>query len=154
MTARSGKMFLKGQRSYGLPAARTLTECDVNSDAPVVRASSTAGAGNLGTTVTQSGGPTTSQEDRTGNGGLSPSQISASVQGILATFEYRPLTSNILGRVTGGSVNIFGTIQTTNFCSTNLYLMNQWALPWSQCLVERWWIGQLHDSSTYACSMG
>ncbi len=34
-------------------------------------------------------------------------------------------TSNILGRVTGGSVsNIFGTIQTTGFGDANLFLMN------------------------------
>jgi filamentous hemagglutinin family protein len=34
-------------------------------------------------------------------------------------------TSNILGRVTGGNIsNIFGTIQTTDFGSANLFLMN------------------------------
>lgn len=36
-----------------------------------------------------------------------------------------PLTSNILGRVTGGNIsNIYGTIQTTNFGAANLFLMN------------------------------
>ena len=36
-----------------------------------------------------------------------------------------PLTSNILGRVTGGNIsNIFGTIQTTGFGNANLFLMN------------------------------
>jgi filamentous hemagglutinin family protein len=35
------------------------------------------------------------------------------------------LTSNILGRVTGGNIShIFGTIQTTNFPGANLFLMN------------------------------
>ena len=35
------------------------------------------------------------------------------------------LTSNILGRVTGGNPsNIFGTIQTTGFGNANLFLMN------------------------------
>src|SRR4026207_943468 len=34
-------------------------------------------------------------------------------------------TSNILGRVTGGSIsNIFGTIQTTGFGNANLFMMN------------------------------
>ena len=36
-----------------------------------------------------------------------------------------PLTSNILGRVTGRNIsNIFGTIQTTGFGNANLFLMN------------------------------
>jgi filamentous hemagglutinin family protein len=36
-----------------------------------------------------------------------------------------PSTSNILGRVTGGTVsNIFGTVQTENFGGANLYLIN------------------------------
>jgi len=36
-----------------------------------------------------------------------------------------PLTSNILGRVTGGNVsNIYGTIQTTDFGNANLFLVN------------------------------
>ena len=36
-----------------------------------------------------------------------------------------PVTSNILGRVTGGNIsNIFGTIQTTNFGNANLFLIN------------------------------
>lgn len=36
-----------------------------------------------------------------------------------------PLTSNILGRVTGGNVsNIFGTVQTTGFGNANIFLMN------------------------------
>jgi len=35
------------------------------------------------------------------------------------------LTSNILGRVTGGNIsNIFGTIQTTGFGNANLFMMN------------------------------
>ncbi len=36
-----------------------------------------------------------------------------------------PLTSNILGRVTGGNIsNIYGTIQTTDFGNANLFLVN------------------------------
>src|SRR5256885_9419315 len=36
-----------------------------------------------------------------------------------------PLTSNILGRVTGGNIsNIYGTIQTTGFGNANLFLVN------------------------------
>ena len=36
-----------------------------------------------------------------------------------------PLTSNILGRVTGGNISsIYGTIQTTDFGNANLFLVN------------------------------
>lgn len=90
------------------------------------------GAQNLGTTVTQTG----STWDITGgtritNGTRSNLFHSFGLfsvgAGDIANFNNTTgqATSNIIGRVTGGEVSsIFGTIQTTNFPGTNLFLIN------------------------------
>jgi filamentous hemagglutinin family protein len=94
--------------------------------------SPTPGAGALGTTVTQAGilynitGGTrtgTNLFHSFGNfnvgAGDTANFLNTPVNGSL------PLTSNILGRVTGGNVsNIFGTIQTSGFGNANLFLVN------------------------------
>ena len=93
------------------------------SDAQVVTTSitSTAGAGNLGTTITHAGNLyNITGGTRPGNGpNLFHSFGDFSVGGgDIANFLNNTglHTSNILGRVTGGNVsNIFGTIQTTDF---------------------------------------
>ena len=92
----------------------------------------TTGTGNLGTTITQAGyqynitGGTragTNLFHSFGNFSVGSGDI-ANFQNTLVNGSY-PLTSNILGRVTGGNIsNIFGTIQTTNFGNANLFLMN------------------------------
>jgi filamentous hemagglutinin family protein len=93
---------------------------------------STTGAGNLGTTVTQAG----NLYNITGGtrpGGVSGTNIFHSFgdfsigQGDIGNFfnDTGLPTSNILGRVTGGNVsNIYGTIQTTDFGNANLFLVN------------------------------
>lgn len=92
----------------------------------------TTGAGNLNTTITQNGNVYTITDGTRagtnlfhsfGNFGVGAGDIAnflnTPVNGSL------PLTSNILGRVTGGNIsNLFGTIQTTGFGNTNLFLMN------------------------------
>jgi len=101
------------------------------SDAQVTTSiTSTTGAGDLGTSVTQAGnlydigGGT-----RPGNGpNLFHSFGDFSVGGgDIANFlnDTQLPTSNILGRVTGGNIsNIYGTIQTTDFGNANLFLVN------------------------------
>jgi filamentous hemagglutinin family protein len=92
----------------------------------------TTGAGNLGTTVIhQAGSNLYNITDGTRPGGgpnLFHSFGNFSVgAGDIANFSNNTglFTSNILGRVTGGSIsNIFGTIQTTGFGNANLFLMN------------------------------
>jgi filamentous hemagglutinin family protein len=94
----------------------------------------TTGTGNLGTNVAQSGNLYNIAGGTRPGGGpnLFHSFGNFSVgSGDIANFQNTmvngsfPLTSNILGRVTGGNLSsIFGTIQTTNFGSANLYLMN------------------------------
>jgi filamentous hemagglutinin family protein len=93
---------------------------------------STPGAGSLGTAVTQAGkvynitGGTragTNLFHSFGNfsvgAGDTANFLNTPANGSL------PLTSNILGRVTGGNIsNIFGTIRTTGFGNANLFLMN------------------------------
>ncbi len=95
---------------------------------------STTGAGNLGTDVTQAGNLyNITGGTRPGNGpnlfhsfgdfSVGPGDIgnflNTPVNGSL------PLTSNILSRVTGGNIsNIYGTIQTTDFGNANLFLVN------------------------------
>ena len=91
---------------------------------------STTGAGNLGTTVTQAG----NLYDITGgtSPGNGPNLFHSFGDftvggGDIANFlnNTQLPTSNILGRVTGGNPsNIFGTIQTTDFGAANLYLIN------------------------------
>ncbi|RPJ20870.1 MAG: filamentous hemagglutinin N-terminal domain-containing protein, partial [Planctomycetaceae bacterium] len=91
---------------------------------------STTGAGNLGTTVTQAGNLyDITGGTRPGNGpNLFHSFGDFTVGGgDIANFlnNTQLPTSNILGRVTGGNPsNIFGTIQTTDFGAANLYLIN------------------------------
>jgi len=92
----------------------------------------TTSTGNLGTIVTQAGnsynitGGTragTNLFHSFGNFSVGTGDI-ANFQNTMVNGSY-PFTSNILGRVTGGNVSsIFGTIQTTNFGSANLFLMN------------------------------
>jgi filamentous hemagglutinin family protein len=111
----------------------TATAIDHTAQAQVATSiTSTAGAGNLGTTVTQAGalhnitGGTragTNLFHSFGNFSVGAADtanfLNTPVGGTL------PLTSNILGRVTGGNIsNIFGTIQTTGFGNANLFLMN------------------------------
>jgi filamentous hemagglutinin family protein len=93
---------------------------------------STPGNGDIGTTVTQTGplynitGGTragTNLFHSFGNfsvgAGDTANFLNTPINGSL------PTTTNILGRVTGGNVsNIFGRIQTTNFGSANLFLIN------------------------------
>jgi filamentous hemagglutinin family protein len=97
---------------------------------------STTGAGNLGTTVSQAG----NLYNITGGtrpGGVTGTNLFHSFgdfsvgSGDIANFLNTPvngslpLTSNILGRVTGGNVsNIYGTLQTTGFDNANLFLVN------------------------------
>lgn len=94
----------------------------------------TIGTGSLGTTITQGGnlynitGGTRPENGVNlfhsfGNFSVGAADtanfLNTPVNGTL------PLTSNILGRVTGGNIsNIFGTIQTTGFGNANLFLMN------------------------------
>lgn len=91
---------------------------------------STTGAGNLGTSVTQAGNTyNISGGTRPGNGTNlfhSFGQFSVPTNQIANFLNETALpTSNILGRVTGGNPsNIFGTIQTTGFGSAHLFLMN------------------------------
>jgi filamentous haemagglutinin family N-terminal domain len=92
----------------------------------------TAGAGNLGTTITPTGNLNNITGGTRAGSNLFHSFGQFSVgAGDIANFQnvqvngVFPATSNILGRITGGSVsNIFGTIQTTNFPGANLFLMN------------------------------
>jgi filamentous hemagglutinin family protein len=93
---------------------------------------STAGTGNLGTTVTQSG----NLYNITGGtrpGGVSGTNLFHSFgdfsvgAGDIGNFLNNTglPTSNILGRVTGGNIsNIYGTIQTTGFGTANVFLVN------------------------------
>ena len=133
MTARSGKDV--SQRPAFLwalfPTLALFLSATSISDAQVgTSITPTAGAGNLGTTVTQSGNVyNITGGTRPGNGpNLFHSFGDFSVgAGNIGNFLNNSglATSNILGRVTGGNVsNIFGTIQTTNFGNANLYLMN------------------------------
>ena len=133
MTARSGKDV--SQRPAFLwalfPTLALFLSAPSISDAQVgTSITPTAGAGNLGTTVTQSGNVyNITGGTRPGNGSnLFHSFGDFSVgAGNIGNFLNNSglATSNILGRVTGGNVsNIFGTIQTTNFGNANLYLMN------------------------------
>ncbi len=91
---------------------------------------STTGAGNLGTTVTQAGNLyNVTGGTRPGSGpNLFHSFGDFSVGGgEIANFlnDTGLPTSNILGRVTGGNIsNIDGTIQTTDFGNANLFLVN------------------------------
>jgi filamentous hemagglutinin family protein len=94
--------------------------------------SPTTGTGNLGTTVSQAGSlynitggfrAGTNVFHSFGNFTIGAADtanfLNTPLNGSL------PVTSNILGRVTGGNPsNIFGTIQTTGFGSANLFLMN------------------------------
>jgi filamentous hemagglutinin family protein len=93
---------------------------------------STTGAGNLGTTVTQAG----NLYHITGGtrpGGVTGTNlfhsfgdfsVGAGDTGNFLNDTGLP-TSNILGRITGGNVsNIYGTIQTTDFGNANLFLVN------------------------------
>lgn len=93
---------------------------------------STTGNGGLGTAVTQTGplynitGGTragTNLFHSFGNfsvgAGDTANFLNTPINGSL------PITTNILGRVTGGNVsNVFGTIQTTNFENASLFLIN------------------------------
>ena len=133
MTARSGKDV--SQRPAFLwalfPTLALFLSAPSISDAQVgTSITPTAGAGNLGTTVTQAGNAyNITGGTRPGNGpNLFHSFGDFSVgAGNIGNFLNTSglATSNILGRVTGGNVsNIFGTFQTTNFGNANLYLMN------------------------------
>jgi filamentous hemagglutinin family protein len=91
---------------------------------------STPGAGNLGTGITQAGNTyNISGGTRPGGGpnlfhSFGNFSIGAGDIGNFLNNTGLP-TSNILGRVTGGNIsNIYGTIQTTGFQSANLFLMN------------------------------
>ena len=95
---------------------------------------STPGAGNLGTTVTQVGNSyNITGGTRQSNGPNlfhSFGDFSVGV-GDIGNFQNTlvngsfAVTSNILGRVTGGNIsNIYGTLQTTGFGAANLFLMN------------------------------
>ncbi|MEP7152933.1 MAG: filamentous hemagglutinin N-terminal domain-containing protein [Nitrospira sp.] len=91
---------------------------------------STTGAGNLGTAVSQAGNTyNITGGTRPGNGANlfhSFGQFGIPTNNTANFLNDSGLaTSNILGRVTGGNPsNIFGTIQTTGFGSANLFLMN------------------------------
>ena len=91
---------------------------------------STTGAGDLGTTVTQSGNLYDITDGTRPGGGpnLFHSFGDFSIgQGDIANFlnNTNMQTSNIIGRVTDGNVsNIYGTIQTTDFGNANLFLVN------------------------------
>ena len=91
---------------------------------------STVGAGNLGTAVTQVGNTfQITGGSRPGNSSNlfhSFGEFGVPANNIANFLNDSGLaTSNILGRVTGGSPsNIFGTIQTTGFGAANLFLMN------------------------------
>lgn len=100
----------------------------------VTNITSTTGAGDLGTTVTQSGNLyDITGGTRPGNG---PNLFHSFGDFSLGTVEGVPdianflnntglQTSNIISRVTGGNIsNIYGTIQTTDFGSANLFLVN------------------------------
>ncbi|MDP3090901.1 MAG: filamentous hemagglutinin N-terminal domain-containing protein [Nitrospira sp.] len=92
----------------------------------------TTGAGIPNTTVTQNGNVYNITDGTRAGTNLFHSFGNFSVgAGDIANFLNTPvngslpLTSNILGRVTGGNVsNLFGTIQTTGFGNANLFLMN------------------------------
>src|SRR5713226_4089480 len=96
----------------------------------------TTSTGNLGTTVNQSGNVFNITGGTRAGTNLfhSFNQFSVGVQnGIndIANFQNTqingsfPSTGNIFSRITGGRPsNIFGTIQTTDFGSANLYLIN------------------------------
>jgi len=90
----------------------------------------TSGVGDLGTIVTSSGNvhTITGGTRPAGEGNLFHSFAEFGVlTNITANFLNETLTptSNILVRVTGGNIsNIFGTIQTTDFGTANLFLMN------------------------------
>ncbi len=91
---------------------------------------STTGAGNLGTTVSQAGNTyNITGGTRPGNGANlfhSFGQFGVPTNNTANFLNDSGLaTSNILGRVTDGNPsNIFGTLQTTGFGSANLFLMN------------------------------
>ena len=102
-------------------------------EAQVVTAiTQTPGAGALGTTVNQAGSVYNITGGTRAGTNLFHSFGSFSVGAAdTANFlntpinGFLPLTSNILGRVTGGNPSsIFGTIQTTGFGNANLFLMN------------------------------
>ena len=118
-----------------LPALVLVLGAPSVGDAQVVtNITSTTGAGNLGTTVTQVGnsynitggtrpgsGPNLfhSFGDFSVGAGDVGNFLNTPVNGSL------PVTSNILSRVTGGNIsNIYGTIRTTDFPGANLFLMN------------------------------
>ena len=88
----------------------------------------TSGAGDLNTTITQNGNVYTITDGTRAGTNLFHSFGNFSVgAGDIANFLNNTglLTSNILGRVTGGNVsNIFGTIQTMDFGNANLFLIN------------------------------
>ena len=90
----------------------------------------TPGAGNLGSTITQTGNVYNITGGTRPGGGpnlfhsFGNFSIGAGDIGNFLNNTGIP-TSNILGRVTGGNIsNIYGTIQTTGFNSANLFLMN------------------------------
>ena len=114
-------------RALAIAAAVALDAAASYAQAPTA-ITPTSGAGNLGTQVTQVG----NVHDITG-GSRSGTNLFHSFgffsvgSGDVANFNNTAglPTSNILGRVTGGQPsNIFGTIQTTNFPGTNLFLLN------------------------------
>jgi filamentous hemagglutinin family protein len=114
-------------RALAIAAAVALHAAASYAQAPTA-ITPTPGAGNLGTQVTQVG----NVHDITG-GTRSGTNLFHSFgffsvgSGDVANFNNTAglPTSNILGRVTGGQPsNIFGTIQTTNFPGTNLFLLN------------------------------
>jgi len=91
---------------------------------------STTGTGNLGTTVTHAGNfYNITDGTRPGNGpnlfhSFGNFSVGAGDIGNFLNNTGLP-TSNILGRVTGGNIsNIYGTIQTTDFGTANLFLVN------------------------------
>jgi filamentous hemagglutinin family protein len=91
---------------------------------------STTGAGNLATIVTQNGNTYNITGGHRPGGGVnlfhSFGDFGVPANNIANFLNETGLpTSNILGHVTGGNIsNIFGTIQTTDFGNANLFLMN------------------------------
>ena len=136
-TARSSpSCFHRGRPSCGRSSrvSRLLLIAPPVGDAQEVTTSitSTTGAGNLGTTVSQAGNLYTITGG-TRPGGVTGTNLFHSFgafsvgQGDIGNFfnDTGLPTSNILGRVTGGNVsNIYGTIQTTDFGNANLFLVN------------------------------
>jgi filamentous hemagglutinin family protein len=96
-------------------------------NAQVTAITPTGGVRDLGTTITQNGTTYDITGGTRSGSNLFHSFGSFSVgAGDIANFNNTAglPTSNIVGRVTGGTSNIFGTIQTTNFPGTNLFLLN------------------------------